>query len=278
MADLKIVGITRYSVIYQKSFAATRGLDADEARKVIWRPERLAHRAQLFNAIALPSLDQMAARYQQFHHLVLVASDFPQPFKSGLEEMAASRRWLRLVEVRAGEDFSAAKPALREIVADAPAFVFRLDDDDAMAPQAYLDAILSHAGCPDGTVLSPDEGYMIRPAWKGVSLRKERIPFVSAGLGVFTRGPDPLSIHDLGNQNKIARTGCPVIHPKGRLWLRSKTQTSDTTMRSWKKWRYLPISVPALERRLRDTFPGLGAEFVVDAVAHSGSGGGARTT
>lgn len=270
-ADLKIVGITRYSVIHQRSFAGTRGLDVNEARNLLWRPERLAHREQLFRAVALPSLDQMAARHQEFRHLVMISHDFPSPFKQAIVNIAAGRPWMGIVESHPGDDFSVVKPLLRAIVGDAPVFVFRLDDDDAMASQHYLDAILSNGNCADGSVLSPDEGYMIRPAWKGVSLKKERIPFVSAGLGVYTRGPDPLSIHDLGNQNKIAKR-YPVIHVKGRLWLRSKTYTSDTVMKSWKKWRYFPVSAANLERVLQDTFPGLSAQAVIEAISRTGPG------
>ncbi len=267
-AKLSIVGITRYSVLHQRSFAGTRGLAIDDARNLLWRPERLAHREQLFRAIALPSLDQFAARYHNFQHVIMLSHDLTAMFKQRIVNIAAARPWLQIVESRPGDDFSVVKPLLRTIVGDSRAFVFRLDDDDAMAPQYYLDAILANANCTDGTVLSPDEGYMVRPAWKGVSLKKERIPFVSAGLGVYTRGPDPISIHDLGNQNKLAKK-FPVIHVKGRLWLRSKTLTSDTVMQSWKKWRYFPVSLTELGHVLESTFPGLSAQAVIDAITRS---------
>jgi hypothetical protein len=262
---LKIAGITRYSVIAERSFAATRGLDENTARKVIWRPERLVHREQLFRAIALPSLDALA-RYEHFRHFILISEDFPQPFKRALEAMAAGRAWLQIVEVGPQGDFSSVNASIANFVGEAKAFVFRLDDDDALAPAAYLDAVLSNAGCREGTVLSADEGYMIRPGWNGVSLVKERIPFNSAGLGVYSHGPNVISIHDLGNQNKIATKAHPVIHVSGRLWLRSKHETSDTMMKSWKRWRYFPVSKPSLERCLRENFPGLDAGSVIDAI------------
>jgi hypothetical protein len=263
---LKIAGITRYSVVLQRSFATTRGLSEHAARKAIWRPERLRHREQLFQAIALPSLEQIASRHEHFRHFILISPDFPQPFRQALEAVAAVRSWLEIVEVGAKQDFSDVKPAISNFVGTDKAFVFRLDDDDALAPQPFLDAILAHADSPDGTVLSFDEGYMIRPGWNSVSLVKERIPFVSAGLGVYSRGPDVVSIHDLGNQNKIADKGYPVVHIRGRTWLRSKSDTSDTAMKSWKKWRYLPISKASLERCLGDHFPGLDPISVVDAI------------
>ena len=178
----------------------------------------------------------------------------------------ASRSWLRIVEIGPRGDFSPVNAEIGKFVGEAKAFVFRLDDDDALAPAAYLEAVLSNASCQEGTVLSADEGYMIRPGWNGVSLVKERIPFNSAGLGVYSRGPDVISIHDLGNQNKIATKGQPVIHVSGRLWLRSKHETSDTMMKSWKRWRYLPVSRPALAHCLRDHFPGLDAGSVIDAI------------
>jgi Protein of unknown function (DUF3118). len=263
---IKIAGITRYSVIAQRSFAATRDLDPESARQVIWRPERLAHRERLFRAIALPSLDEIAARHEQFRHFVLVSADFPQPFKRSLEAMAASRPWFQIVEVGPSSDFSVMKAELGKFVGEAKAFVFRLDDDDALAPAAFLDAVLSNADCAAGTVLSLDEGYMIRPGWNSVSLVKEKIPFNSAGLGVYSQGPNVTSIHDLGNQNKIAEKGYPVIHIRGRMWLRSKTDTSDTTMKYWKRWRYLPISKSRLQQQLDEKFPGLHADSVIDAI------------
>jgi len=263
---LLIAGITRYSVIAERSFAATRRLNEHAARKVIWRPERLAHRERLFQAFALPSLDGIAARHEHFRHFVLISSDFPQPFKQALEAMTANRAWLRVVEAGQNGDFSAVKIELGKIAGDTKAFVFRLDDDDALASPAYLDAVLANADSPEGTVLSPDEGYIIRPAWNTVSLVKARVPFMAIGLGVYSRGPSVVSIHDLGNQNKIANKGHPVVHVRGRLWLRSKHDSSDTLMKSWKRWRYLPVSKPSLERCLRDNFPGLDADSVVDAI------------
>lgn len=263
---LKIVGITRYSVIVQQSFATTRGLDEQAARKEIWHPGRLRHREQLFRAITLPSLDQIAASHAPFRHLILISPDFPEPFKQSLEATAATRPWLRIVEVGTKQDFSDAKPEIRNFAGNDKVFVFRLDDDDALAPRAFIDAVMKNADSPAGTVLSLDEGFMIRPGWNSVSLIKERIPFVSAGLGVYSQGPDVISIHDLGNQNKIAAKGHSIIHVRGRLWLRSKTETSDTVMKSWKKWRYLPISRSSLDRHLRDHFPGLDVASVVDAI------------
>lgn len=263
---LKIAGITRYSVIVQRSFATTRELDEQAARKAIWRPERLAHREQLFRAIALPSLDQIASRHQAFRQFVLISPDFPEPFKHSLQTIAASRPWLRIVEIGPKQDFSDVKPEIKNFAGTDKVFVFRLDDDDALAPRAFLDAILANAHSPNGTVLSLDEGFMIRPGWNSVSLVKERIPFVSAGLGVYSQGPDVISIHDLGNQNKIAAKGHPIIHIRGRLWLRSKSETSDTVMKSWKRWRYWPISRSSLERCLGENFPGLDAASVIDAI------------
>jgi len=265
-ATLAIVGITRYSVIFQRSFAATRGLDEEKAREVIWNPRRLAHRRRLFEALTLPSLDQMAARHAGFHHIVMLSAGFPPAFRSRLEETALARPWLHLVEAEPGSDFSAVKPKLAEIVGDRAAYVFRIDDDDAMAPDAFLAAIVAHAGSASGTVLSPDEGWMIRPAWRAVSLRPARIPFVSAGLGVYTRGPSPQSIHDLGNQNKIDRPGQAVVHASGRLWLRTKHDSSDTVMQSWKRWRYWPTAMTTLRRMLAAEFPGLDAQRIVGAV------------
>ena len=266
MTALKIAGITRYSVIVQRSFATTRGLSEHAAREAIWRPQRLTHREQLFRAIALPSLEQIASRHEHFRHFLLISPDFPQPFKRTLEAIATNHPWLHVVEVGAKQDFSDVKPAISKFVGTDKAFVFRLDDDDALAPQAFLNAVLAHADSPAGTVLSLDEGYMIRPGWNSVSLVKERIPFVSAGLGVYSQGPDVVSIHDLGNQNKISDKGNPVIHIRGRTWLRSKSETSDTVMKSWKKWRYLPISKPSLEQCMKDNFPGLDADLVIDAI------------
>lgn len=266
MAALKIAGITRYSVIAERSFAATRGLDESAARRVIWRPERLAHRELLFRAIALPSLNAIAARYENFRHFVLISRDLPQPFKRALEEMAAGRAWLQIVEVGPHGDFSSVNAEIVNFVGEAKAFVFRLDDDDALAPDAFLAAIIANVDCADGTVLSPDEGFIIRRAWNSVSLVKARVPFMAVGLGVYSRGPNVISIHDLGNQNKIAAKGYPVVHARGRLWLRTKHETSDTLMKSWKRWRYFPISEPSLERCLRDNFPGLDAGSVIDAI------------
>ena len=103
-----------------------------------------------------------------------------------------------------------------------------------------------------------------RPACCGPAV--ENIPFVSAGLGVYSRGPNVVSIHDLGNQNKIAEKGYPIVHVRGRLWLRSKTDTSDTAMKYWKRWRYWPISKSRLQQQLSENFPGLRADSVIDAI------------
>jgi hypothetical protein len=265
-AALAIVGITRYSVIFQRSFAATRGLDEDRARAVIWDPRRLAHRRRLFEALTLPSLDQLAARHAGFHHIVMLSTGFPEAFRLVLDETALTRPWLHLVEAEPGSDFSVVKPKLAQIVGDRAAYVFRIDDDDALAPAAFLAAIVAHANSAPGTVLSPDEGWMVRPAWRGVSLRPTRIPFVSAGLGLYTRGPSPQSIHDLGNQNKIDRPGQAVIHARGRLWLRTKHYSSDTVMQAWKRWRYWPTAMTTLRGMLAAEFPGLDADRIIGAV------------
>ncbi len=263
---VKIVGITRYSVISRKSFLATRGMDGATARARIWQPRRMAHRAMLFNAIALPSFGEIARIYPHYIHIVLVSEDLPYVYRAPLDALAATRPWLRLVAVDDKGDFAAMKPVLAQIAGEDPVYVFRIDDDDALSPAAFVDTVLKNAGCAPGTAMSLDEGFMIRPAWNSVSIRKETIPFVSAGLGVFTRGPQPLSIYALGNQNKFTKKGIPTIYAKGRLWLRSKTDTSDTPMSTWKRWRYFPSRPAEVERLLRDRFPGLETDAVIEAI------------
>ncbi len=263
---VRIVGITRYSVISRRSFLATRGMDGATARERIWQPRRMAHRAKLFNAIALPSFGEIARIYPHYTHIVLVSEDLPQLHRAPLDALAATRPWLRLVAVDDQGDFAAMDPVLAQIAGDDTAYVFRIDDDDALSPAAFVDTVLKNAGCAPGTAMSLDEGFMIRPAWNSVSIRKETIPFVSAGLGVFTRGPQPLSIYALGNQNKFTDKGIPTIYAKGRLWLRSKTDTSDTPMSAWKRWRYFPSGPVEVERLLRDHFPGLEPGAVIEAV------------
>jgi hypothetical protein len=226
----------------------------------------MAHRAKLFNAIALPSFGEIARIYPHYTHIVLISQDLPATFKNPLQQIAAIRPWLRLVEVDDKGDFSAMKPVLKEIVGDATAYVFRIDDDDALSPQPFVDTVLANANCKPGTAMSLDQGYMIRPAWNSVSIRKETIPFVSAGLGVFTSGPEPLSIYALGNQNKFTKKGIPVIYAKGRLWLRSKTDTSDTPMSGWKRWRFFPTPLARLEECLHRHFPGLETGAVIEAI------------
>jgi Putative rhamnosyl transferase len=266
MNAVKIIGITRYSVISRISFLATRGMSEADARAKIWQENRMAHRAKLFNAIALPSFGEIARIYPDYTHIVLISQDLPAMFKGPLQQIASTRPWLKLVEVDDKGDFSALNPVLRDIVGDATAYVFRIDDDDALSPQAFVDTVLANANCAPGTAMSLDEGYMIRPAWNSVSIRKETIPFVSAGLGVFTTGPQPLSIYALGNQNKFTKKGIPTIYAKGRLWLRSKTDTSDTPMSAWKRWRFFPTPAAELEQCLRRHFPGLETEAVIDAI------------
>ncbi|MEC9342836.1 MAG: hypothetical protein VYD64_03210, partial [Pseudomonadota bacterium] len=79
------------------------------------------------------------------------------------------------------------------------------------------------------------------------------------------------SIHDLGNQNKIAGQGNPVIHARVPTWLRTKHGTSDTVMKSWKRWLYWPTSPGQVKRRLADEFPGVDPALAIDAVIGSSS-------
>mgnify|MGYP002713468137 CR=1 FL=1 len=145
----KFLGTTRFSLFEPDSpswrLSRRDGRDdADRYRQLLYSPERMKSRMEIFFDQSLPQLDLGSAGYE-YLHVVSYSHELPQKYLAHLENAAARYSWLRL-DCRTPTDRrgkSMEKWALEEFSPGDIYAEFRLDDDDLLAP-TYFETVSNY--------------------------------------------------------------------------------------------------------------------------------------
>ncbi|MBS7543033.1 glycosyltransferase [Ancylobacter oerskovii] len=234
--SVTFVGLTRFSVVTQDSlrwFASTRELSVEDAKRVIFNRDRLRRRLELFRRYALPTYIELTKRPCSYG-VVVINSDLPSFYKSRLYELTKPYQNIKVISVRRGQSFkSAVRTVSIELADGGRLFSYRLDDDDALPP-SFVATVSTHSSqLPDGTAISPINGWTVSPAPDDViQLQKCRLPYLALGLGVLSSSAEYLSAFQLGNHMTIhKRFPVHCISSERPLWLRTKHETNDSVKR-----------------------------------------------
>lgn len=132
MVQVQIRGLVRFSYLSENGFSKSSvGLEA--TREMLYQPDRLSRRFELFEKLALHSL--VLQKDLNFRTAVLVGDDFPADALARLQDMLdgfVSAQIIQLPPMRHIYAVKAAYAALPDDPGATHTATFRLDDDDAM--------------------------------------------------------------------------------------------------------------------------------------------------
>lgn len=227
---LTIVGITRFSLLTdatKHSFRLTRSRNYRSAKRALFMPHRMWRRFRLFSAFALPTIRELT-KSPGCWHTVLISRELPFYWKSLLRSRLRGLDRVILVEIaRDEEPFRKLQAIIAELSHGGRVFTFRLDDDDALA-STYIDAVRSTAEA-NGVVLSFDDGFYVQLADKekiAIELRSD--PYNAFGLGCFSSGNKPLTIHHFGDHSTIEHRRATEHVPGGPHWVATVHGETDS--------------------------------------------------
>jgi hypothetical protein len=266
LAGAPLVIVTRFSFLGKSGWKS----DASRDAALLFDPERLRLRIELFRAITLPSL--VAQTVGDFTHLVLTSATLPRWAMAELNEACATAygpggRFVIL----------ARRPAMSAIhlrrylqsVAGPDALVAQavLDDDDGLAVDfvaelrkelARLDAAGRDTGPGHPVFVSFPEGYGFEvglgPAGQPTTaIYAHRYPFINCGLTLVGR---PGEANVLGIQHRKT----PLLHDPvqvggKRMFLRSVHGMNDSRVARTARWR--PVHPWRENADIRARFPWL---------------------
>jgi hypothetical protein len=147
------------------AWRATWGLTKrGEARylSVLWSPERMVPRCELFSRLCAPQLQAMAGRHD-YRHVVLHSPGLPEPWLGQLRATVQEHPVLELVPVDGPELPSPTTLAKTLVpgrrVDSGPVVTFRVDDDDLLAVD-FLDHLAEYANYADrGRAVNLPRGF-----------------------------------------------------------------------------------------------------------------------
>lgn len=229
------VGITRFSVFRPGSGAwkLNRNTeDPEEYRRLLWSPERMRPRCDIFLTLTVPLLQRMADRHD-YRHIVVYNNELPDPWRSEL--LAAAERYpvLHLHENQLGTDL---KPAVHGLVKgfggrSRTVVQFRLDDDDVLAVD-FLDRISSFTGAGDrGRSVSLASGYSAHYHDGGLgSVHAVRRVFGAQGLaavGSYDSRTDQVRIKISAQHTKVAQVMPTIVDSRAPAFFQMRHTGQD---------------------------------------------------
>lgn len=253
-APVQAIGLCRFSWPGLGCFQ-TRHETLEARRAALYRPDRLALRLRLFEALTLPSL--AAQTDPDFTLGVLIGPDLPDWARDRLQAALARLPQARLVIRPPGPH----RAVLREVAAGlrhsrgAATAQFRLDDDDAVG-RPFVARLRAVAAAQSG--LAETRGYFgvdfiagweAEPGPEGL----RAAPVLGAGLGVaqalVTAPGSARAVFDFAH-HKMARFMAVASLPDADMFLRGLHATNDSRPRR----AALPLLDAAGEAHLHAAF------------------------
>jgi hypothetical protein len=211
----------------------------------------------------LPTIRELT-RSRGCWHTILISRELPFYWKRLLRSRLRGLDRVVLVEVaRDEEPFRKLQSIVAELSRGGRVFSFRLDDDDALA-NTYLDAVRTSSAA-NGVVLSFDDGFYVQLADKDkIALDRRSDPYNAFGLGCFSSGDKPLTIHHLGDHSTMEYRRRAEHVPGGPHWVATvhgETDSKRPAIRGPKSLDYA-----AAQELLAERFPHLDAAAMAHAL------------
>lgn len=260
--------IIRYSLLTDvSSFRQGRKHDFEDYKKVLFDPERLTKRENLFKKVTLPSLVSMNPSSDKVTLLLFTSEELPTGNKEELQRMLDPYQWAKIISLPNTANFS---KSLREVLEkEMERFekstcysTVRLDDDDALSPyflellEPYVDPMYSGfcVSFPDGFA-----GIYDGETQKYESFHSHYESKVAIGLAYIniynpatrTFQSEVSNIYSIGNHKKIDRKRPVILDAKKPSFIRTIHSGSDSnTMWLTKKIKSTPEANPDEVRKI----------------------------
>jgi len=224
----RIVGLMRFSLVTERnrsSFRQTREGSLEDSVALIHNMARLEQRLALFEAMPLKCFEGQTC--QDFRLVVLTSTLIPKPIKRRLRKLAETRPFLTIKTAPPERSLSVAARACVG-VGDGPLVTFRIDDDDALAPDFIENLAAAAARTPPGGMITFERGLYLQPDGADFLLQ-ERV-YRNIAIGLATVSTDARTIFDRGSHVKADRF---AVHVESRpeSWIRLLHQGSDSGAR-----------------------------------------------
>lgn len=265
LSDAPLVVITRFSYLGKSGWKSDASRDAE----LLFAPERLRLRMNLFRSITLPSL--AAQTDQSFTHVILTSNRLPTGPMEELQAACAAAypdasRFAILAE-RPGPAATHLRRHFQKVITGPLVAQAVLDDDDGLAVDFVFElrqrlAALDAAGRATGpgrfAFVSFQNGYGCEfglsdagPAT--ASLYAHRYPYINCGL-TMVAGPGEANILGIRHR-KTPLLHDPVLVRGNRMFLRSVHGTNDSRVARTGRWK--PVDPWRENEDIRSRFPWL---------------------
>lgn len=266
LAEAPLVVITRFSYLGKSGWKS----DASKDAALLFDPDRLRLRLELFRTITLPSL--VAQTDRDFSHLILTSAQLPSWAMDELSRACSAAygkdRRFAILARRPGLLTVHLRRYLQSIV-EPGALVAQavLDDDDGLAVDfvanlrrslAKLDATGRETGPESLAFVSFPEGYGFEIGMTGAgqataTVYAHRYPFINCGLTLVGL---PGAANILGIQHrKTPLLHDPLIVRRKRMFLRSVHGMNDSRVARTDRWQ--PVDPWREDADIRARFPWL---------------------
>jgi hypothetical protein len=266
LAEAPLIVVTRFSYLGRSGWKS----DASRDAALLFAPERLRLRIELFRTITLPSLAAQTDR--DFTHVILTSAALPRWAIAELEEACATAHGAggRFVILARRQGVSGLM-LRRHLQAIAPAegLVAQavLDDDDGLAVDfvaevrralSAMDATGREVGPERPAFVSFPEGYGFEIGLDAdgrttTGVYAHRYPFINCGL---TLVGHPGAANILGIQHrKTPLLHDPVLIRRKRMFLRCVHGLNDSRVARTARWQ--PVEPWREDRDIRARFPWL---------------------
>ena len=266
LAAVPLVVVTRFSYLGRSGWKS----DASRDAALLFEPERLRLRLELFRSITLPSLAAQTDR--SFSHVILTSNQMPAWAMNELKEACATAHGpggrYAILARRPGISSAFLRRHLQTIsAADAHVGQAVLDDDDGLAVDfvaetrrelAALDAAGRETGPGSLAFVSFPEGYgfelgLSDDGQPTTGVFAHRYPFINCGL---TMVGTPAGANILGiKHRKTPLLHQPVLARGKRMFLRSVHGMNDSRVARTARWR--PLDPWREDPDIRARFPWL---------------------
>lgn len=266
LADAPLVVVTRFSFLGKSGWKSDASRDAD----LLFSPDRLRLRLNLFRWITLPSLASQTR--QDFTHVILTSKRLPDWAMTELRQACVAvygqeDRFTILAEppgpaaIALRRHLSARFPG--PLVAQAV-----LDDDDGLATDfvaevrrhlAEMDAMDIGAGRSLPVFLSFAGGYgfevgLAEDGSIEARLYQHSYPYINCGLTMIAAPGDPKNILGIRHQKDPPAHGAVLVRGK-RMFLRSVHGMNDSRVARTDRWK--PVEPWRQAGNIRARFPWL---------------------
>ncbi len=249
LSDAPILVVTRFA------FLGASGWQSESSRnaEMLFDPDRLRLRLELFRRIAMPSL--AAQTDQDFRHVVLTSTQLPAWAKAELGEACAAAHGnpdrFAIVAGRPGPTRKLLRLYLEKTYPDPVVAQMILDDDDGLARDfvatvrdqlAAMDAT-GQPAAPDGPAyVSFSDGYglvldLTDDGETAARLYRHRYPFINCGLTLVGR-PSGKNVLGISHQKDPRVVGAVSITGP-RMFVRSVHGSNDSRVAPTGRWHLM---------------------------------------